>query len=69
MLGPGQGPVVDADQTVVRSRGLRTMIGHVLAENHGMLKLCASLGFAFVESADGPTVRRAELALEPPARG
>ena len=41
-----------------RARGLRTMIGHVLAENHGMLKLCASLGFACVESADGPTVKR-----------
>lgn len=39
------------------------MIGHVLAENHGMLMLCASLGFAFVESADGPTVKRAVLAL------
>ena len=46
-----------------RARGLRTMIGHVLGDNHGMLKLCSSLGFEFVESADGPGVRRAVLAL------
>jgi acetyltransferase len=48
---------------VARARGLRTMIGHILAENHGMLKLCAGLGFEFVAGADGPTVKRAVLAL------
>jgi len=30
---------------VARARGLRTMIGHVLAENRGMLTLCQGLGF------------------------
>ncbi len=48
---------------VARARGLQTMIGHVLADNHDMLKLCASLRFAILDSADGPTVKRAVLSL------
>lgn len=49
---------------VARSRGLREMIGHVLAENRSMLALCEALGFASGESAEGPQVRRVTLDLE-----
>jgi acetyltransferase len=48
---------------VARARGLRSMIGHVLAENRGMLQLCQNLGFAITDSAEGPMVKRATLAL------
>ncbi|HEX2650150.1 MAG TPA: bifunctional acetate--CoA ligase family protein/GNAT family N-acetyltransferase [Burkholderiales bacterium] len=48
---------------VARERGLKTMIGHVLAENHAMLAFCASLGFVLSTGREGPTVRRATLAL------
>ena len=47
-----------------RARGLRSMIGHVLAENRGMLQLCQSLGFVVSDSPEGPMVRRATLALD-----
>ena len=50
---------------VARARGLREMIGHVLAENRAMLALCASLGFSIGESAEGPQMRRVSLALQP----
>jgi acetyltransferase len=49
---------------VARARGLRSMVGHVLAENHGMLSLCRKLGFAIGDSAEGPMVKRAALALD-----
>jgi acetyltransferase len=49
---------------VARARGLRNMIGHVLAENRGMLQLCQNLGFAISDSAEGATVKRAILALD-----
>jgi len=49
---------------VARSRGLREMIGHVLAENRSMLALCEALGFASGESEEGPQVRRVALALQ-----
>ena len=48
---------------VAHARGLHSMIGHVLADNHRMLKLCGSLGFAITSSADDATVRRVTLAL------
>ena len=48
---------------VARARGLRTMIGHVLAENRGMLQLCQGLGFAITDSLEGAMVKRATLAL------
>lgn len=48
---------------VARARGLRSMIGHVLAENRGMLRLCQSLGFAITDSAEGAMIKRATLAL------
>ena len=49
---------------VARSRGLREMTGHVLADNAPMLALCESLGFSASESAEGPQVRRVSLALQ-----
>jgi hypothetical protein len=39
------------------------MIGHVLAENRGMLQLCQGLGFAVTDSAEGAMMKRATLAL------
>ncbi|TAN55123.1 MAG: GNAT family N-acetyltransferase, partial [Betaproteobacteria bacterium] len=50
---------------VARARGLSVMLGHILANNRGMLELCADLGFAITESPDEPTQRRATLALAP----
>jgi acetyltransferase len=49
---------------VARARGLRTMVGHVLAENRGMLHLCQGLGFVIGDSPEGPMVKRAVLALD-----
>lgn len=40
------------------------MIGHVLAENRGMLHLCQSLGFAINDSLEGAMMKRATLALD-----
>jgi acetyltransferase len=48
---------------VARARGLRRMIGHVLAENRGMIALAQKLGFVVGDSGEGPSVRRAMLAL------
>ena len=48
---------------VARARGLRSMIGHVLAENRGMLRLCQSLGFVITDSLEGAMIKRATLAL------
>lgn len=48
---------------MARASGLRSMIGHVLAENRGMLSLCQKLGFAIADSAEGAMVKRAMLAL------
>jgi acetyltransferase len=48
---------------VARGRGLREMIGHILAQNRGMLSLCAELGFSINDSPDGPDVKRVVLAL------
>jgi acetyltransferase len=48
---------------VARARGLRSMIGHVLAENRGMLSLCQGLGFVISDSPEGPMLKRATLAL------
>jgi acetyltransferase len=49
---------------VARARGLRAMVGHVLAENRGMLALCRKLGFGVADSAEGPMVKRVTLALD-----
>lgn len=48
---------------VARAQGLKAMIGHVLASNHGMLGLCEALGFAVADSADDPQVKRVTLVL------
>jgi len=48
---------------VARGRGLREMIGHILAQNRGMLGLCTELGFSIADSQDGPEVKRVTLAL------
>ena len=48
---------------VARARGLRSMVGHVLGENRGMLALCQKLGFVVADSAEGPMVKRVSLAL------
>jgi GNAT superfamily N-acetyltransferase len=40
-----------------RSRGLKTMVGYVLASNHKMLKFCRQLGFEFHRDVgEGDTV-------------
>jgi acetyltransferase len=49
--------------TVARSRGLETMVGHVLAANDPMLSLCVRLGFRIGDHPQDATVRRATLAL------
>ncbi|MDH4094867.1 MAG: bifunctional acetate--CoA ligase family protein/GNAT family N-acetyltransferase [Betaproteobacteria bacterium] len=48
---------------VARARGQRSMLGHVLAENRGMLALARKLGFVVGDSGEGPMVKRAVLAL------
>jgi acetyltransferase len=48
---------------VARARGLRSMIGHVLAENRGMLQLCQGLGFSITDSIEGMMIKRAVLQL------
>lgn len=43
--------------SVARSRGLKTMLGFVLASNHKMLKFCRQLGFEFHRDAgEGDTI-------------
>jgi acetyltransferase len=49
---------------VARARGLKAMIGHILASNQSMLTLCQGLGFTIAESPEGPTVKRATLVLQ-----
>lgn len=49
--------------SVARTRGLQTMIGHVMGSNRGMLGLCQSLGFVVTENAEDPLVKRVTLAL------
>ncbi len=48
---------------VARTRGLQTMIGHVMGSNRGMLSLCQSLGFVTTENAEDLMVKRVTLAL------
>lgn len=48
---------------VARERGLKAMIGHVLAENPGMLAMCTALGFAIADSPGEPDIKRVSLAL------
>ena len=48
---------------VARGRGLKWMIGHVLAQNAPMLALVEQLGFESDPSGDDPGTRRVTLAL------
>ncbi len=48
---------------VARSKGLREMMGHILAHNNGMLGLCTELGFSVAESAEDPGVKHVALTL------
>lgn len=49
-----------------RHRGVRRMVGHVLAENRRMLQLCAELGFTLRPLADEPGQIKATLNLRAP---
>ena len=48
---------------VARGRGLKTMIGHVLATNQPMLAFAQALGFEIADSRGDATVKRATLVL------
>lgn len=48
---------------VARERGVRRMMGYVLARNAGMLKMCEELGFSVNGEPDDMQMRRVELAL------
>ncbi|MBA3904343.1 MAG: GNAT family N-acetyltransferase, partial [Rhodocyclaceae bacterium] len=47
-----------------RAKGLKYMVGHVLASNERMLGFVTSLGFVVSPSADDPGVKRAVLNLQ-----
>jgi len=49
---------------VARWRGLKSMVGHVLAGNQGMLALCSRLGFTISEHPEDAAVKRATLVLD-----
>jgi acetyltransferase len=40
-----------------RAAGLKTIHGHVLAENRAMLDMCAGLGFAIGDEKDDVTLK------------
>jgi acetyltransferase len=48
---------------VARERGIRHMMGFVLAKNSGMLKMCQELGFRVASDEDDMLMRRVELQL------
>ncbi len=48
---------------VAKARGLKAMVGHILAANHSMLALCEALGFAVSPDPDDPKVKLARLVL------
>ena len=48
---------------IARGRGLVTMFGSILADNAGMLDMCARLGFAIEHEEGDPYTRRAVLDL------
>ncbi len=47
-----------------REKGLKTMEGEVLASNHDMLKLVATLGFSVSTSGEDPAIRKVVKALQ-----
>ena len=48
---------------IARANGLERMYGQVLAENAGMLAMCAKLGMEIVHDDDDPALRRVALTL------
>ncbi len=48
---------------VARARGLKAMVGHVLAANQPMLALCGKLGFRISDHPDDMALKRATLVL------
>lgn len=53
------GSLIDA----ARSRGLKTMEGEVLANNHNMLKLVEPLGFTIASSREDPSIKKVTKVL------
>jgi acetyltransferase len=53
------GSLIDA----ARSKGLKTMAGEVLASNHNMLKLVATLGFTVAASREDPSIKKVTKVL------
>jgi acetyltransferase len=49
---------------VARSRGLKTMVGQVLAVNQPMLALCGKLGFEISDHPDDRVLKRVTLVLD-----
>jgi len=47
-----------------RARGLKTMVGHVLAGNQAMLALCGKLGFRISDHPEDAGVKRATFVLD-----
>jgi acetyltransferase len=52
---------------IARERGLREMVGWVLADNAGMLGMMSKLGFAAASDAEDRRLKRVTLALRPAA--
>jgi acetyltransferase len=48
------GSLIDA----ARSKGLKTMEGEVMASNHEMLKLVATLGFTVATSQEDASIKK-----------
>ena len=48
---------------VAKARGLKAMLGHILAANRSMLALCEALGFSISPDPDDPKVKRARIVL------
>ena len=49
---------------VAQQRGLKEMVGHILANNASMIELCSGLGFDIAPSAQDPAQKRGTLPLE-----
>ncbi len=47
-----------------KEKGLKTVHGQVLAENHTMLLMCRELGFHIADDLDARNVKRVELPLD-----
>jgi acetyltransferase len=48
---------------IARERGLKRMVGQVLAGNDAMLELCARLGFEVERDGEDARLRRVSVAL------